>query len=197
MKHLVLLGALALSLAASAVAQDTDEFFYKRSDLLNYAAEQDWTLKTADVVNDTGHLPLSFTVNDIEASFGDKRLARVTLSMHVNLPAMTLAVTVVNDEDTWYEHIFNPSTDRVVYAYDIDGMNELSLAAAEPDGTKRWISFVSPDADDPRSTFAVHRPMRLPEASPLTLRLTNDQFRAIGGHLLELSDHNFINFMPY
>ena len=197
MKKLFCLLALAFGLTAAAQSDD-DAFFFKRATLLDYVSEQEWTLKSPAAVRDDGRLPEFFSVENVRAAAGGDAIAPVTMSFALNPETMAMLVMVGNDNDTWYHHIFNSGMDHIVYAYDLSEMREVSLAAVEPDGTKRWISIPNPDFGGGRAThFVVHRPMSLAEDDPLLLYLTHDQFVALTDFLGLLGEVNYINAMPY
>lgn len=198
MRNLLCFIALAIGLTAFAQVED-DLFFFKRATLLDYVAEQEWTLKSPSTVRDNDKLHQRLCVDNITASyFGAEILKPVSMCFGLNPETMAMMVSVCNDDDCFYDDIFNSAMDHVVYAYDLSNMSEVSLCAVEPDGTRRWISISNPDAGKGNDTlFVIHRAMSLPDEEPLMLHLTHDQFVALTDILAMLGEANYINTMPY
>lgn len=197
MKKLFCLFILAFGLTIVARGDD-DAYFFKRADLLDYASEQQWTYKSPSSIRDDAKLYEPFVMGDIKATMSGKTIKPVRLIVATNPLTMYMFINVGYDNDNRYELLLNASKDCIVYAYELSEMREVSLAAVEADGTKRWISIPNPDFEGSNAThFVVHRPMSLPEDEPLVLYLTHDQFVAITDYLAQLGDLNFVNAMPY
>lgn len=205
MRKFILLLTLAMSVMATAEVQVDDEFFAKRSTLLDNLAKETWSIKSPENVIKVNELPEVFSVDNIKADWYGEPIDPVSISFNINPETMALLVRVFNDDDVWYDHTFNSAQQCVVLTYEYDLLidlddeptfdHEFSLAALEPDGTKAWISFAN--YGHPYAHFADHRPMSLADISPLILHLTQQQLTDIYDYLSQLSDHRYINRWPY
>ncbi len=199
MKRFITFATVITTLTLAALAVDLNEdFFIQRSQLLDYVGEQSWTLKSTETIYDAGRLTESLNIDNIDAYLDGTRLSdKATLTFLINKETMALMVMASTEHDVLFEHIFNSAMEPTVFAFDIGNVSELSLAAISSDGTKTWISFANPLSGDDMVRFAVHEPYNLADVNAATLRLSPDQFNIVSAYMNELSEHNFINSMPY